>query len=120
MVSSKVSLYTFLSGSNRMAFSEEEVTTFGKFYFSFYYNKRNEERDKNGRFTGIEKRSQDIYDNIPSFIEANSIKLLNMDGNVELKDKNVIPMFNLPSDFNAGKPTFYLINNVPIAGSEII
>jgi hypothetical protein len=103
-----------------MDFSEEEVNTFGKFFFSFYYNKRNEERDKNGRFTGIEKRSQDIYDNITPFIEANSIKLLNMDGNVELRNKNVVPMFNLHPDFNAGQPTFYLINNVPIAGSEII
>lgn len=55
-----------------------------------------------------------------SYVEANAIKLLNMDGNIELDNIESLSLFNLPPEFEAGKPAFYLINGEPIPASEII
>ena len=120
MESNQIGLYNFFTSPTKLGLTDQDASTFGKFFFSFYYNKRNEEKDKKGAFSPIETYAAGLKQNVMSYVEANAIKLLNMDGNIELDNTESLSLFNLPPDFEAGKPAFYLINGEPIPASEII
>lgn len=114
MVPKEISLYNFLTGNNYLQRSDPDV--FGDFYFSEVYNKYIQ--DNNPSYLAIEKRFGPIRDSINTYCQSALDKLLNFNHEIAIQSPDLIQA-DL-AGFDAGKPTFFFINDKVIPTSAMI
>lgn len=113
MVPNSVPLNRFFG--NHLGLGLDGVQAFGNYFFSYEYNKRNLEKDKEGKYIPVEKRFETINGGIKTYVESVIRRTIEIEREAtlqspELFDKRLAP----------GKPVFFFINNKPFPTSEII